>query len=118
MARVLRPPQARTHDRANDAALANASLRIEADGDAFFGLFEAAPGLLSLSCPANRITVVNAVSDRLVGRLEGVEGTWRADIFDYRWKPAGSQTLKSEQGGLSLNLRGPEACFTVVLTPQ
>ncbi len=83
---------------------------------ASFGLFEAAPGLLSLTRPANRITVVNAFSDRLVGRLEGVEGTWRADIFDYRFKPAGSRTLKIEEGGLSLNLRGRDACFTVVLT--
>ncbi len=96
----------------------SAALRIESQEEAFFGLFEAAPGLLPLTRAVPRVTLVNAYSDRIVGRLEGVEGAWRAELFDARWQPAGVQTLQSEGGGLTLNLRGPAACFSVVLTRQ
>ena len=96
----------------------SAALRIEAEGEAFFGLFEAAPGWLPLTQPAKRVTIVNAFSEQLAGRLQGVEGTWRAETFDQAWKPVATQTLTSQDGGLTLNLRGPSACFIVVLTRE
>ena len=96
----------------------SAALRIEAPDEAFFGLFEAAPGWLPLTRPVPRVTIVNAFSTQLVGRLQGAEGTWRAEIFDQSWKPLGTQTLTSQEGGLTLNFHGPTACFSVVLTRQ
>jgi hypothetical protein len=97
---------------------ASAALRIEAPNEAFFGLFEAAPGVLPLTRPVRRVTIVNAFSNQLAGRLEGLDGTWLVERFDHRWRPLGSRTLKSEEGGLTLRERSDDACFSVVLTRE
>lgn len=96
----------------------SAAIRIEAPGKAYFGLFEAAPGVLPLTQPVEQVTIVNAFSNRIVGRLEGAIGKWRVELFDHSWKSLGSQTITSDETGLTLNLNASEACFTAVLTRQ
>ena len=96
----------------------SAALRIEAPGKAYFGLFEAAPGVLPLTHPADQVTIVNAFSKRIAGRLEGAKGKWHAELFDHCWQSLGSQTITSDETGLTLNLNASEACFTAVLTRQ
>jgi hypothetical protein len=96
----------------------SAAIRIEAKDKAFFGLFEAAPGLLTLTRPVDKVTIVNAYSNRIVGRLEGVKGKWRVELFDYYWQSLGSQIITSDETGLTLNLSASEACFSAVLTRQ
>ena len=99
----------------------SAALRIESGKQAFFGLFEIMPGLLELSRPVEKITIVNAYSNRLVTRLEGGKKDWKdykAEVFDQTWKPISETVIKHNGNGLNLDIKGPSGCFTVVLTPE
>lgn len=94
----------------------SAAIRIEGEKEAFFGFFEALPGLIELTRPASKITLVNAFSSRTVTRLEGVKGDYQAQIFDQTWKPVARRVLKNDGQGININLSGPTACFEIVLT--
>lgn len=94
----------------------SAALRIEGDKQAFFGFFEAAPGLLELTKPVDKVTIVNAFSKRTVTRLEGIQGAWKAQVFDQEWKPLTTSTLEADATGLNINFSGPTECHAVVLT--
>jgi hypothetical protein len=97
----------------------SAALRIEGEKQAFFGFFEAVPGLIEITRPVARITLVNAFSQRTATRLEGVSGEWEARIYDQTWQPAGQAVLRADAaGGLSINCTGPTACHSVVLTKR
>ena len=97
----------------------SAALRIEGEEQAFFGFFEALPGLIEVTKPVNKITVVNAFSNRTVTRLEGVNGDWQAQVYDQAWQPAYKTRLKTDaKGGLNLNLAGPSECHAIVLTKR
>jgi len=96
----------------------SAALRIEYKGQAFFGLFEVMPGLLELTSPAARITIVNAYSDRLVTRLEEVHGLCKIRVYDQLWRLISEETVEGDATGLDLNITGPSsACFSVVVEP-
>jgi Glycosyl hydrolases family 31 len=97
----------------------SAALRIEADQQAFFGFFEALPGLIEITKPVTKVTLVNAFSKRTATRLEGVRGTWQAQVYDQAWQPAFKMRLKTDAtGGLNLNLAGPSECHAIVLTKR
>lgn len=97
----------------------SAALRIEGEKQAFFGFFEAVPGLIEVTKPVDKITIVNAFSKRTATRLEGVKGEWQAQVYDQTWQPVSKTELKADAaGGLSLNLTGPTECHTVVLTKK
>jgi hypothetical protein len=97
----------------------SAALRIEAEKQAFFGFFEAMPGLIELTSPVNKITLVNAFSNRTVTRLEGVSGEWQAQLYDEAWQPIRKTRLKSDDArGLNINLAGPSECHTIVLSKE
>lgn len=96
----------------------SAAIRIEAEDKAYFGLFEAAPGRLTLTHPVDQVIIVNAYSKWITGRLEGAKGKWNVELFDHSWQSLGSQTITSDENGLTLNLSAPEACFSAVLTRQ
>lgn len=51
----------------------SAALRIESGEQAFFGFYEAVPGLIQVVSPVDKITLVNAFDKRTVTRLEGVD---------------------------------------------
>ncbi|MBI5091392.1 MAG: discoidin domain-containing protein [Candidatus Hydrogenedentes bacterium] len=94
----------------------SAAIRIEgAKGQAFFGFFEAVPGLIQVTKPATKIILVNGFSNRLTTRLETVEGTFEAKVFDQEWKPLSTSTIKSDGKGVNLDFSAPTRCFTVVL---
>jgi hypothetical protein len=95
----------------------SAALRIEGEKQAFFGFFEAVPGLVEVTKPVNKITLVNAFSKRTATRLEGVSGDWQARIYDQTWQPVGRTGLKADAtGGLTINCAGPTECHAIVLT--
>jgi Glycosyl hydrolases family 31 TIM-barrel domain len=95
----------------------SAALRIERGRQAFFGFFEAVPGLIHVAGPVSKITLVNAFDKRTVTRLEGVKGEWQAQIYDQGWQPAGQAHLKTDaSGGLNINLAGTTRCSAIVLT--
>ncbi|MBI3852861.1 MAG: hypothetical protein HY298_21610 [Verrucomicrobia bacterium] len=97
----------------------SAALRIEGEKQAFFGFFEAVPGLIEVSKPVDRITIVNAFSKRTATRLEGVKGDWAAQVYDQAWQPMSKTKLKTDaQGSLSLNFTGATGCHTIVLTKK
>jgi hypothetical protein len=97
----------------------SAALRIEGERQAFFGFFEAVPGLVEVTKPVEKITLVNAFSKRTATRLEGVKGKWQAQVFDQTWKPLSKTELKADaQGGMSLNFAGPTECHALVLTKK
>jgi hypothetical protein len=97
----------------------SAALRIEGEKQAFFGFFEAVPGLVEVTKPMEKITLVNAFSQRTATRLEGVKGKWQAQVFEQTWKPLKKTELKADaQGGLNLNFTGPTECHTIVLTKK
>ena len=93
----------------------SAAIRIEGTDQAFFGFFEAVPGLVQLTKPVPKIILVNAFSNRLVTRLEGVTGDFKYEVFDQAWKPCGSGTLKSEKNGVNIDIAAQTRCFSVVL---
>jgi len=95
----------------------SAALRIEGETQAFFGFFEAVPGLIEVTKPVNRITLVNAFGNRTTTRLEGVKGGWQAQVYDQAWQPMRKASLNTDlDGGLDLNFAGPTACHAIVLT--
>ena len=97
----------------------SAALRIESDTQAFFGFFEAVPGLIEITKPVNTITLVNAFARRTVTRLEGVKGDWQAQVYDQLWQPGNNAQLKTDaDGGIDLNFTAPTECSAVVLTKK
>jgi len=95
----------------------SAALRIESDGQAFFGFFEAIPGLVEITKPVNKITMVNAFNKRTVTRLEGVKGIWQLQVYDHLWKLTDTTTLKSDvKNGLNINITGYSECHSIILT--
>jgi hypothetical protein len=98
----------------------SAAIRIEEGKQAFFGFFEALPGLIEISSEKiNKITLINAFSNRTVTRLERVEGEWLAKIYDQTWNLVSQTILKSDpQGGLNINLKGSTGCHEIVLLKQ
>ena len=93
----------------------SAAIQIEGKDQAFFGFFEAVPGLVQLTKPAQKIVVVNAFSKRLVTRIEGVTGDYKYEVFDQAWKPCSSGTLKNENNGVNIDVSAQTRCFTVVV---
>jgi hypothetical protein len=94
----------------------SAALRIEGEKQAFFGFFEALPGLIEVTKPLDRITLVNAFSKRTATRLEGVSGDWQAQVYDQTWQPIRAMSLKTDaNGSLNINCAGPTGCHAIVL---
>ncbi|OHB59717.1 MAG: hypothetical protein A2Y12_14770 [Planctomycetes bacterium GWF2_42_9] len=96
----------------------SAAIRIESDKQAFFGFFEAVPGLVHVSKPFKKVTLINAFSDRLATRLEGMNGEFQIDVFDRLWKPKSTGIVKTDKNGLNLNIEDKSGCFAVVLTQK
>jgi hypothetical protein len=97
----------------------SAALRIDGEQQAIFGFFEAMPGLIEVTQPVDKITLINAFNKRTTTRLEGVEGSWQAQIYSQDWQPVNNMKLKTDAaGGLNINLAGPTACFSIVLTKK
>lgn len=97
----------------------SAALRIEGDRQAFFGFFEAVPGLIEVTKPVKNITLVNAFNKHTATRLEGIQGEWQAQFYDQVWQPIGKATLQTDtKGGLTINFTGPSECHTIVLTKK
>jgi hypothetical protein len=97
----------------------SAALRIEGEKQAFFGFFEAVPGLIEVTKPVNKITLVNAFNKRTATRLEGVKGNWQAQVYDQTWQPMNKARLKTDaNGGLNINFTGPTECHAIVLTKK
>lgn len=92
-------------------------LRIEGEKQTFFGFFEAVPGLIEITKPMNKIFLINALSKRTSTRLEKVDGTWQAQVYNHVWQPIDKFTLKTDtNGGLNVNLFGSNECHIIVLT--
>jgi hypothetical protein len=97
----------------------SAALRIDGEKQEFFGFFEAMPGLIEVTKPSDKITLVNAFAKRTTTRLEGVNGDWLAQVYDQTWQPVSKTMLKTDvNGGLDINLAGPTACHAIVLTKK
>jgi hypothetical protein len=97
----------------------SAALRIESDNQAFFGFFEAVPGVIEVTKPVNKITLVNAFNCRTVTRLEGLKGSWHAQVYDEAWRLVNKTSLKTDaNGGINLNFTGPTECHAIVLTKK
>ena len=98
----------------------SAAIRIEGGKQAFFGFFEALPGLTQVSSEKiNKITIINAYSNRTVTRMEKVEGEWLAQVYDQTWNLVSEKILKSDpQGGLNINITGSTGCHEIVLVKQ
>jgi hypothetical protein len=95
----------------------SAALRIEGEKQAFFGFFEAVPGLIEVTKPVDKITLLNAFSKRTATRLEGVSGDWQAQVYDQTWQPIQTTRLKADANrGLTINCAGPTECNAIVLT--
>lgn len=95
----------------------SAALRIEGEKQTFFGFFEAMPGLIETTKSVNKIVMINAFNKRTSTRLEGVKGTWQIQVFDQVWQPMNKTTIKTdENGGLNVNIAGPNECHIIVLT--
>lgn len=93
----------------------SAAVCIEGKDKAFFGFFEAIPGLIHVSHPVDSVVLVNAFSNRLATRLEGVAGDYTADVFDQVWAPVASTPVKNDGKGICLDFSAPSKCFAVVL---
>ncbi|MDX9974336.1 MAG: glycoside hydrolase family 31 protein [FCB group bacterium] len=93
----------------------SAAIRIEAKDQAFFGFFEAVPGLAQLTHPVKKVVLVNAFSNRLTTRLEGLNGAFKATVYDQTWTPIQTTQLKTENNALNLDFTAPTRCFAVVL---
>ncbi len=97
----------------------SAALRIECEKQAFFGFFEAVPGLIEITKPVDKIILVNAFNKRTVTRLEAVKGIWQLQVYDQIWQPVSTTTLKADaKKGLNINITGSSECHSIVLTKQ
>lgn len=96
----------------------SAAIRIERGEKRFFGFFEAVPGLIEVTGEPGTVVIVNAFSHRTTTRLEGVqEGQWELRLLDQYRSPVDSTTIMTDgSGALNLNIHGPDACHTIVLT--
>jgi hypothetical protein len=95
----------------------SAALRIEGEKQAFFGFFEAMPGLIQTTRPMNKVFLINALDKRTVTRLEGVDGAWQLEVYDQVWKPESKETLNTDgYGGLNINVNGSTECHVIILT--
>lgn len=94
----------------------SAALRIEGEKQAFFGFFEAMPGLIETTKPMNKIFLINALGKRTVTRLEGIEGTWQAQVYDQEWEPIDKMTMYADKNnGLDININGSTGCHSIIL---
>lgn len=85
------------------------------------GEYESGPYRLKLAekNTGKQTCVINAFSKRTATRLEGVRGTWQAQVYDQAWHPAFKLRLKTDvKGGLNLNLAAPTECHAIVLTKR
>lgn len=97
----------------------SAALRIESEKQAFFGFFEALPGLIETTKTMNKIILINAFSKRTVTRLEGVKGKWKLQVYDQVWQPTSKTILKTDDNnGLNINITGSSGCHAIILTKQ
>jgi hypothetical protein len=96
----------------------SAAIEIEGKNKAFFGFFEAVPGLVRVSKQFDSITIVNGFSNRVVTKIEGVEGNYKAETFDQIWKPTSSKLLKNDGAGILVDCSAPTRCFAVKLTKE
>lgn len=97
----------------------SAAIRVEGAREAYFGFFEAVPGLVTVTQPTDRVTLVNAFSDRLVTRVEGLSGAFHAGVYDRTWQRVGEFDAQVDAaGGIDLNVTGPSGCFSVVLSQR
>jgi glycosyl hydrolase family 31 len=95
----------------------SAALRIEGEQQTFFGFFEAIPGLIEATKSVNKIILINAFNKRTSTRLEGVKGNWQIQVYDEVWRPMDKTLLNTDaNGGLNINLTGPNECHVIVLT--
>ena len=74
--------------------------------------------MVTVSKPYSKITLVNAFSDRLATRLEGISGTFQMDVFDRLWNLKSSSTVTTDKTGLNLNIEDKSGCFSVVLSQK
>ncbi len=96
----------------------SAALRIEGENQAFFGFFEAMPGLIETTKSMNKIVIVNAFNKRTVTRLEGIKGSWQADLYNHAWKQINKTVLNSDsKNGLDINFTGTD-CHILILKKQ
>ena len=93
----------------------SAAIRIEGKDAAFFGFFEAVTGLVQVTHPVHKVVLVNAFSNRLVTRLEGIHGTFKATVYDQTWKPIQTTEVKTDATGVNLDFSAPTRCFSVVI---
>jgi len=96
----------------------SAAIRVESGKKTFFGFFEAVPGLIEVSRETESVVIVNAFSNRTTSRLEGVrEGKWKLRLLDQYRSPVDSTTIMTDgTAALNLNIHGPDACHTILLT--
>jgi hypothetical protein len=97
----------------------SAAIRTEGRKQAFFGFFEAVPGLVQVSRPFDKITIINAYCRRTVTRIEGVDGNWQVQVYNQLWQLVLSTTAETDaSGGLNINLDGQTDCQIIVLTKK
>ena len=96
----------------------SAAIRIESNKKAFFGLYEAVPGLLELTKSVDTVYIINAFNKRTATRLEGLaQGKWDVKFYDQAWKfISGKNVIADLTGGIDLNLTGATDCNSVVIT--
>jgi len=94
----------------------SALLKIVRNQQAFFGFFEAIPGLITVD-GVRKINIINAYSNRTTTRLEGVSGQWDLKVYDQVWQEEyATLVVADEKNGLSLNFLASTGCHAVVLT--
>lgn len=94
----------------------SALLKIVRNQQAFFGFFEAIPGLITVD-GVRKINIINAYSNRTTTRLEGVSGQWDLKVYDQVWQEEyATLVVADEKNGLSLNFPASTGCHAVVLT--
>lgn len=93
----------------------SAALRIEGERATFVGFFEAVPGLVPLTKPADRVVIVNAFSARTTTRLEGLTGRFSATLYDQGLNLLSNTSWSSEGDGLSIDVTAPSRCSMLVL---
>ncbi|HCN84237.1 MAG TPA: hypothetical protein DIT07_11550 [Sphingobacteriaceae bacterium] len=99
----------------------SAAVRIESKNQAFFGFFEAIPGLIETTKPVNKIVIVNAFKKRTVTRLEGVKGVWQVHMYNQVWEREGISNMvlnTDSKNGLNLDVNGSSDCHVIILTKQ
>ncbi len=97
----------------------SAALRIEGDKQAFFGFFEAIPGLIEATKLVDKIVLINAFNKRTVTRLEGLKGTWQLQVYDHYWHPTETTTLRADtKNGMNINITSYYECHSIILTKR